>query len=255
MNIERNFFDSHIHFNLYISDPVGELISTIRKSQLDGFELILNSQHEVDLFLNNKDRIDELEVIYGVAVLFDYKNEQFGKFYKKIRKKCNNVSIKIHPRLSLICHREIELIGEKLNKYDFDVIIVDCFPYTSNTEHFIDLDIAIYLAKQFTTKKIVLAHSGGCLLLYYMMKTRDIENIIYDLSLSILYFRYSSISLDIQQLIKFTSSRCILGSDYPDFEPTDVYCEFERVANIASLSVEEIQNVACFNAMQVYGLV
>lgn len=78
------------------------------------------------------------------------------------------------------------------------------------------------LLKEFPGVKIVMMHAGGHNILDYIEFSRFNENILLDLSFTILKFKDSSIDFDIKYALKNFDKRVCFGSDAPYYNPTEV---------------------------------
>ncbi|WP_143089665.1 hypothetical protein [Hydrogenimonas thermophila] len=212
-----------------------DIVSDFKKQAetLDGFILILNNQEEKKIFEKNflKDFIYQFP-LSAIAINYELANYEF---LEKINNNGITLGIKLHPRLSNITRDKFTRVVNVIEQIDPEFIIIDCFYYGSSLETHINLDLSIYIAKYFKNNKILLAHSGGHKILEYMLYTRDLKNIYYDLSLTSNYLRYTSVRLDMINFIKFNYSKIFFGSDYPDFSiesAVDIYLDLTKEAKL-----------------------
>lgn len=241
----NNIFDSHIHFNMKVNDPIDDFKRVV--SILDGFILILNTKEEKTLF--KKEFLKSFKTDYPLsAVVFSYELYESNLTENLIAQDIK-VGVKLHPRLSNIKKNNFDKVANKLEEQKFDFIIVDCFYYSSNLDNHINLELAIYIAKYFKDTKVLLAHGGGHKVLEYMLYTRDLKNVYYDFSLTSNYLKNTSVWKDMLNFIKFNSQKVFFGSDYPDFtvqKSIIVYCDLIKESN---LNIEQEEQIFCKNIL------
>jgi len=207
-------FDSHIHFNINALDIIEDFKDHV--NALEGFILILNTMKEKEIFLEHFfSQFREQFPLSVIAFSYELASEPF---IKSLMSRGIRFGIKLHPRLSNITRDKFPDIAEIVAEIDPEFIIVDCFYYGSNMDTHTNLDLAIFIAKYFQEKNILLAHGGGHKLLEYMLYTRELNNIYYDLSLTVNYLQNTSVKQDMLNFIKYNYQRVFFGSDYPDFK-------------------------------------
>ncbi len=226
-NKENMFYDCHLHFPIKMSEPVVHLLKELDgNTNLKGFVLILNSSMEEELYLKNIEFFQERN--YIPAFLLDVNSEICCEKFKKLEDMGMKYVIKIHPRISKIIRDDFARIKESLEQLSFQTVIVDNWFFGSRIENHIGTELAIYIAERFPDKAVVSAHAGGCRIVECMLLTRPIKNIFYDLSLTQMYFKGSSLEMDIDYFIKWTSERILFGSDYPDFGISEAWNAFRE---------------------------
>ncbi len=205
-------YDSHMHFNMKVGDIIGDFKRQVYN--LEGFILILNTEKEKKIFLN--DFMEEFKYLFPKsAIAVNYKIINFN-FIKKLKDRHIKFGVKLHPRLSGITKNDFNSINENLKNIDFNFIIIDCFYYGSKIETHINLDLSVFIASNFKNINILLAHGGGHKTLEFMLYTRELKNIYYDFSFTVKYLYDSSVWIDIQKAFKYNYKRILFGSDYPD---------------------------------------
>jgi predicted TIM-barrel fold metal-dependent hydrolase len=162
--------------------------------------------------------------------------------------------IKLHPRL---LNKALE---KDFNFYDsifswaasHGIVIFICTYNSWSIENLADQDpmnVLGRLIKQNPTGKYVLLHGGSTSLLKYYEYFRNIENVILDLSYTLLHFYQSSLINDIKFLMKNFDKRLLVGSDYPEFS----HKIFEQALSEldAELPSEKIKNIVHHNGIKV----
>jgi len=210
--------DAHFHLDLKKENPVADMLAIMQKNELSEIVLILNSREESEVFMEQFDLVATCVERIHVAVLFDLRDKAFfEKTAAFLSAQKVPYSVKLHSRISKTTVEELPAICEALKEYEFAHIIVDAFFYGSNLENQIGVETAIYLAKKFTEKKVILAHFGGVKILETMLYTRDVPNIYYDISCSVCYFEQASIWQDVYHCTRVNRDKVMFGSDHPDF--------------------------------------
>jgi predicted TIM-barrel fold metal-dependent hydrolase len=105
------------------------------------------------------------------------------------------------------------------------------------------MDAIEELAQRFPSLRIVLLHGGGSLLLQVAELIREHPNLTIDLSLTILYYRPSSLQEDIAFVLAKRDRRAIAGSDFPEFCQSEYISAIQRAASDQALSEEKITGV------------
>jgi predicted TIM-barrel fold metal-dependent hydrolase len=243
-------FDSHIHFNMKVNDPINDFKEQVDK--LEGFILILNNEKEKILFEENLlNTFKKLFPLSAIAINYELANTDF---IEKISDFKIKMGIKLHPRLSKITVDKFETVVHILEKIKFDFIVIDCFYYGSSLETHTNLELSIFIAKYFKDKKILLAHGGGHKVLEYMLYTRDLKNVYYDFSLSSNYLQNTSARIDIVNFIKFNSLKVFFGSDYPDFTVSNSIDIYNQLMIEAKLDEEQKKRIYYSNVLNFLNL-
>ncbi|ORU01431.1 hypothetical protein D081_0250 [Anaerovibrio sp. JC8] len=229
-NIYPFLCDSHLHFNAKAANPLEDLKKYLGNSISFG-TLILNTSDEYNFFRKSyeidPEIFDNLFIVFGLNKN-DFFIKEANEFAKNYKLKCG---IKIHSRLFRINFSQLEWYFEEVKRYNPRVVVVDDFVYGNDVEEELNITLACGLAEKLPDSKIILAHSGGAMLLNHVMRTKVYSNIFYDLSLTINYMAGSSIDMDIQWMIRFMHSRTMLGSDYPDFTNEKAYQRLKELTS------------------------
>lgn len=245
--------DAHIHFNMSKANPVEDLEQYISQHEVEKVVLILNTQSEMAVLLEDENFIKELlhkiEFVFGMN-----RNESFyeqGKsFCEKYGKKLN---IKLHPRLFNICRSEMKWYLDGIGRLSPENIVIDDFLYGNSVAEDIGVELVCAAAERFPEKKVVMAHAGGVNLLNHVMRTKTYKNVYYDISLTCNYLFDSSIQQDLLWMIKFMGHRIMLGSDYPDFHIGQAKENVQILKRKINLDEEIWEKILFGNARMVYG--
>lgn len=242
--------DAHCHLpkDLNLSNFLVEKdIAGIEKSIL-----ILNTPKEQNAFIDQIELAKKNKNKLGILVGLDFKNESILDTLDIIKSNGFKFGIKLHSRFMHFRISDIDKILESMMSTDFDVAMVDGFVYGPDIETHIFLELLIAVSKAFPNKKIVFAHSGGIDILRTMLCTRSLDNVYYDLSLTVPYLFDTHIHPDILHFIKFTHTRTMFGSDSPDFTTKYALKKFFEIFDEMKLSSEIINNLLYSNANKIY---
>lgn len=242
--------DAHCHLPKDLS--LSSFLEEKNKASIEKSVLILNTPKEQNSFIeqielakNNKDKL-------GILVGLDYKNESILDTLDVIKSNGFKIGIKLHSRFMHFTLLDIDKILNSMKNIEFDVVMVDGFVYGPDIETHIFLELLIAVAKAFPQKKIVFAHSGGIDILRTMLCTRTLDNVYYDLSLTVPYLFNTHIHPDIIHFLKFTHTRTMFGSDSPDFTTIYSLKKFYEIFDEMKLSDEIRNNILYSNANKIY---
>ena len=238
----HRLLDAHMHFNLSSADPVMDLLAQLDSVKASGCVLILNSDDEEGVFLRNKPQLLDNNYNIFTSTLINLQTS----------KKEELPYVKIHPRLTGLTRDDIPKMMSLVDNCGARVITIDCFVYGHFLSNDIGVELGIELAKRFCEKKIVLAHAGGVRLLECIMQTKTLQNIFYDLSLTLNYLWHSSIQQDMILLLKYHNNRVLFGSDYPSFKLVEAETNMEKLCSKARLSCSEANMLYYENALRLY---
>ena len=91
------------------------------------------------------------------------------------------------------------------------------------------------LAWRFNGLYFVLLHGGGSLLLQIAELVGEYPNLTIDLSLTLLYYEHSSLEQDVAFVLGRRDRRTIVGSDFPEFTPSEHVNAVRRITSSAGL--------------------
>jgi len=164
-------------------------------------------------------------------------------------------AIKIHPRYSGLtdCIEQLEELFQKAateNLVVFYCTYMHCnLKQSPAHDPFYSL---VNLLKKTPNLKVVLVHGGDVNLLRYMELVRFNENLLLDLSLTIMKYKGSSIDLDIRYLFTSFDRRICIGTDHPEYNHFDVRKRFDFFAQ--EVSTDKLENIAFFNLTRFLGV-
>lgn len=243
-------FDSHIHLedNIFQQTPVDMSQYNLH---IHGGNFIVNFLERYDLYLQH---IINSRGKYSLTCIFDFREE------KNITQFLNRVKLghiqaaKIHSKIQHINEHEYDLLACQLTRVPNNVpIILDGWYDWNNLSTQPSLAQNIRLALEHPDKKFIIAHAGGAKILDYFLHTRKIDNIYYDLSLTLGYFKGCSVWKDVKHFVRYIPSTKILyGSDYPYYDPVLQYKRLVKIMHKCGLEQSDIDNIMYNNSMQLF---
>ena len=99
---------------------------------------------------------------------------------------------------------------------------------------------------------MVLLHGGGSDVLKVAEIVRLHRRLILDVSYTLLAYRRSSVTADLRWVFETLDQRVVVGSDMPEFTPSDAFAEAERLAE--GLPAEKWANISAGNLTRLFGL-
>lgn len=245
--------DAHSHLNLKAENPLCDLLSEMDLNHVERALLILNLpeernafKHEFELYLANKERI---AISYGLDL---HKIESKIELDEALNKIGDKIVIKIHPKLFNIVREEVPLVIESLREYKGIPVMVDSLYYGEDIENHIGLDLSVALAREYSDRNIIVAHSGSLDFLKCMMACRYIPHVFFDYSFIQSFFNHTSLRLDMVNFLSRTSNRILFGSDRPSFKLDRTILDFIDIAKESGISESQLDDVMYGNALGLY---
>ena len=154
--------------------------------------------------------------------------------------------IKIHPRYgNFDLEKDKESIIEILNLCNkLDLIVMFCTYVANRISLMAETDPyrqLISIIRKSPKTRIVLIHGGLYRLLEYADLARFNENIILDLSYTLLKYQGSSLDHDIKYLFREFDRRICIGSDHPEYSLSSTRKRAEELSE--GISPEKIKNI------------
>jgi predicted TIM-barrel fold metal-dependent hydrolase len=164
-------------------------------------------------------------------------------------------AIKLHPRLCGMSVRDARFAQVLQACASAQVVVFHC-TYQFGTDgslHPIDpLPALMDAVANAPNLKMVLLHGGGIEILRYSEAVRSNPNLLLDLSLTLTRYKRSSVDLDIAHLFNTFDQRMCLGSDFPEYTPSEIRDRFELLAS--GLSQTKRDNIGWRNIMSMVGV-
>jgi len=158
------------------------------------------------------------------------------------------IGIKIHPRFNKMNYEihYLDNIFKFITKHEL-VIFYCTYPHCS-APNYPEVDPFYSLAKvinQNPNTKLILVHGGVTDILKYAELARFNDNILLDLSLTIMKYPDSSVDCDLKFLFNNFDRKITIGTDWPEYNHNDVY---ERVLYFSQgVSQDKLDNIYSSN--------
>jgi predicted TIM-barrel fold metal-dependent hydrolase len=158
--------------------------------------------------------------------------------------------LKLHPRLQGFSLEDPGAVGLARRAGELGVpVLVDAFP----GGNFSPAPFAAF-GRACPETRIILAHMGGHRVLDFLMLAKELANLYFDISFSLLYYRGSSVPRDMAFAMRsLRFQRVFYGSDYPDRPVGDALKESLSLLRAEGLKNEEIERIAFLNAQEFFG--
>jgi predicted TIM-barrel fold metal-dependent hydrolase len=168
----------------------------------------------------------------------------------KSKKAMGFSGIKLHPRISGFNLNEPDLVRivKEANDLHLSVQLCTYFYNNANLPQANSFEMLSDFVFQLDGSKVILLHGGGVRLLETIEIARAFNNILLDLSFTICKYQGSSLDLDIQYAFTQFDQRICIGSDYPEFNLSELRERFEHFS--LGLPIEKVENIAFKNISQ-----
>lgn len=206
--------------------------------------------YEHELFMKECAKHSELIPVAG----FSFKEKSFQDELLQI-KQLGYTGIKIHPRFSRVNYDDKWLSKVLANANKLGLIVWLCTYAHCACPNYPMTDPMYEIAKALNKvpkAKVILVHAGDVNLLKYAEMTRFNSNVLLDLSLTLMKYRGSSIDLDLAFLFRSFDLKITIGTDYPEYNFSQVRARFEELAH--GVSNEKLKNIAHRNISNFIGL-
>lgn len=170
-------------------------------------------------------------------------------------KKIGYRAIKIHPRFLGIFFSAEQLEEIFTHCSRLNLIVYYCSYYHSSIDSMPFEDPYWELVKAIKNSpniKLVIVHGGGVRLLEYCELARFSDNILIDLSLTLMKYDGSSIDKDIQFLFKHFDRKIVVGSDHPEWEIMSLKKKIKKL--LKGISFEKKNNILFKNIISFLGI-
>jgi predicted TIM-barrel fold metal-dependent hydrolase len=163
--------------------------------------------------------------------------------------------LKLHPRLNGYDPLDIRCLAilEEIASFSKPVYIWLDTLFRSNKCILkkAPIDTIHELAASFPDLKFVLLHSCGAQLLQLAELVSTFENLILDLSLTMLYYSPSSIQNDIDFLLTRRDCKLTIGSDFPEYTPSQYLNTLNKHSSGINLNNEKYNNIVGNNLLDI----
>ena len=163
--------------------------------------------------------------------------------------------VKIHPRFSKLT-RQLDSLGELFAEAaKRELVVFYCTYMHCDSQNYPLGDPFYSLAKLISDSpatRVVLVHGGDVSLLKYAELARFNDNLILDLSLTLMKYKGSSIDLDIRFLFEKFDRKICIGTDHPEYTHAEVRERFEFFSN--KLPTDKKENAGYLNLQRFMGI-
>jgi predicted TIM-barrel fold metal-dependent hydrolase len=163
-------------------------------------------------------------------------------------------AIKIHPRFT-----GLDLTGPDLGRIlaaaaEHGLVVFFCTYQHCGIERYPEEDPFFSLVRALKAApeaRVVLLHGGDVQLLRYAELVRFNDNLLLDLSLTIMKYAGSSLDADLRFLFRRFDRRICIGSDHPEYSHGELRARFEDLA--AGIAGEKMENIGFRNIVSFIG--
>lgn len=250
----RSIIDAHIHVDTHDVCSIQKLVEQMDQHNVRKSVLIVNTQEEfvavkddLHTLFANKERF---HLVSGVNV----HHKDPLAIYNFFSNMGLDSDVKLHPKLFNYTRTDFEEIFSVVENLKVKNIVIDTLYFGEQVENHIGTELGIFLAQRLPQKRIVLAHAGSVRLLECQMYTRNLTNIVYDLSFTASYLNHTSVRYDMINFLKYTSNRIMFGTDYPSFDMERAINCLTELGVQAGLSEQGMNRVFYQNAQEIYNI-
>ena len=225
-----------------------------KNNYLGGLAVGLSHKNDYnhDSFIKNSDQYQNIYPIAG----FDPLKEDLSSLAQI--KKLGFYGIKLHPRFTgLDLKRDKEILIECLNACgEIKIPVFLCSYFYCNLNNMPTYDPffqLIDILKQCLKTKVIIVHGGGLEIMRYVELSRFNANILLDLSLVFMKYKNSSIDKDIQFLFESFDQRISIGSDFPEYNLSEIQKRFDYFSK--DISLEKRENIGFKNITNFLGII
>jgi predicted TIM-barrel fold metal-dependent hydrolase len=162
--------------------------------------------------------------------------------------------VKLHPTLGGYPISNPDLISLSKIAGDLNLVVFLCTYDFANRFRTGAIDVEVsQVVDQCPSTSFVLMHSGGTRILDFVELARSRQNVLLDLSFSALKFRNSSVQNDIEFAFQTMPHRLCIGSDFPDFSPSDLRSWLgDQCADFGEMNLTRVcfDNLASFLSLE-----
>lgn len=211
-------------------------------------------------FLFNSNRFDQFEkdfLPYNMfTVLINFRHDDAPKIIKDFAAS-GGKGIKFHPYLQKITKADFAQVLEicKLAQKWGLIINVDCSYGTLELFDNNGVELIAYILKSISEVPVVCLHFGGPRILDVCMLAHAAENLYVDLSLSLEFWKGSSVIDNLAfSMKKLGSERFLFGSDNPFVKQRKALTTFHEFCSSYNISEDAQKNILCANSERIMSI-
>lgn len=145
--------------------------------------------------------------------------------------KAGFAGLKLHPRLNGYDPLDDRAVAAVRSAGEEGLVVfLDTLFRQKNVPTIHPPDIADHVAVRCPHTRIVLLHGGGSALLQMADVVAAHPNLTLDLSFTLLRYQGSSLDADLRYVFRMLDRRTIIGSDFPEYTPSEVLARFRELA-------------------------
>lgn len=144
--------------------------------------------------------------------------------------------IKLHPRRSGFSYSDPRMIDTFRAATRRGLPVFLCTYFHAPVDRYPDADplyAIVHALKAAPDTRLVLLHGGTVELMRWMQFARHNENVLFDISYTMMQYRNSSLDQDLKWLFHNFHDRTCFGVDHPEWRHSDVRARFEELAHQA----------------------
>lgn len=203
-----------------------------------------------DLFIENCRRDPRLLPIAGIAP-----HEMDDPKALSSLAEIGYLGIKIHPRFTGTVHRLDQWRDTFKAAGDLGLTVFYCTYLHGPISSYPKIDPFIALVELLSgapSTRVVLLHGGDVSLMRYAELVRFNQNLLLDLSMTLMKYAGSSIDSDIDFLMRNFDRRVCVGSDWPEYGVGEVFEKADQ--HLREVSSEKCRNVMGKNLLEFLGV-
>ncbi len=247
LDFEKNLTEKKIKF--FLANFKNEL----KKNKLLKYDynLMIFDQDILSKKINLKNLLKDIK---SKTVLGNFKTKNINLYIDKfINSKIN--AIKFHRYFQNIQDKDIDKclkLVRKIDKLKIPILIDTSYGTDKMYSHD-NLEFAIEILKNTKNTKVVLLHSGSLKVMEAFLIACKFENVIFDTSFSLDYFKKFKIMDDfIQVYSKLGANRIIFGSDFPYINLKSSIKNFLLTMKKCNFSTSDIKLIAHQNSKKLF---
>ncbi|MGE3315791.1 MAG: amidohydrolase family protein [Planctomycetaceae bacterium] len=165
--------------------------------------------------------------------------------------KAGFAGLKLHPRLNGYDPLDDRAVAAVRSAGEEGLVVfIDTLFRQKGVATLHPADVADQLAVRCPHTRIVLLHGGGSALLQIADVVAAHQNLVLDLSFTLLRYQGSSLDLDLKYVFRMLDRRTVIGSDFPEYTPSEVLARFHELAR--DLAEEKQANMLHKNLTELF---
>ncbi|HJN15875.1 MAG TPA: amidohydrolase family protein [Armatimonadota bacterium] len=162
---------------------------------------------------------------------------------------------KVHPTFMQIAPEAIAGVVGRARSMGTGLqgLIVHCFPWGPELRFNTGVELVVALAQALPEAPIVATHAGGCDAWRLYAHTIELDNVLYDFSITMHIYRGTDCVKPLQAYLRQTPDRVLFGSDWPSAEPAPQLADYAALAEGIGMSQAHLADILNRNARRLWG--